>query len=98
MAKMTEYELRAHAFERHEDGSVATRLHLGGGAPRVLVGADSFAALEGSIAVFGKANAPCNVWVRCLATRKPRGFDVWNKGATRWLFEAPTGQVTTIGA
>lgn len=47
----------------------------------------SFDAAEKEIQTFGQLHAPCNVWVRALDGRKPRGFDKWNANATRWLFD-----------
>jgi hypothetical protein len=87
MPRLTTYRLTAHPFERSH-GFIQTELCIGGNAPRENVEAVSFAELEAKIAAFGTQHAPCNVWVRCITTPKPRGFDAWNKSATRWLFDA----------
>lgn len=86
---MATFRLSAHEFEI-SNGFVQTSIFAT--KAKSTVEAATLPELETKIAEFGKANAPCNVWVGAASKPKLRGFDKWNdgNGASKWLFEPAT--------
>ena len=77
MGKIIDYSVTLYPAKR-ENGFIATSFQFGSGVeyPRLRFQADSIKAMLARVTVFATEHGEsCNASVRCLAPRKPAGFD-----------------------